>query len=179
MSRRMTFLAVALLGSALVACGANGGDPVARRQIPAADPGGSGSDGGGSDGGGSDGADAGSGDDHARKVGLPKSIRIPEIGQQAFEEGVAAACGSKDGAPDCLTVRYETVQDPDHGCGFEWESDPPKESAGDGTASTVQRGATLTATIFTCPADSPAPDDGSTSDDPATTMDPATGTPTP
>jgi hypothetical protein len=82
---------------------------------------------------------------------LPKSIRIPEIGQQAFEQGVAAACGSKDGAPDCLTVTYLTVSDPDHGCGFEWVSDPPKVSVDEGLAADVQRGSTLTATIFTCP----------------------------
>lgn len=230
MSRRMTLLAAVLLGAALAGCGANGGDPVARRQIPAADPaesdaGGSGlSDDGSSPPGdsgdapepGSSGADPaagsgsasgdgsakgsgdggsgkGSGDDHARKTGLPKSIRIPEIGQQAFEQGVVAACGDKNGAPDCLTVRYETVQEPDHGCGFEWTSEPAKESTSDGLESIVPRGATLTAKIFTCPApdesdSSAAPDDSAAPggdgsepapEDPATTADPGTPTATP
>ncbi|HEY6745642.1 MAG TPA: hypothetical protein VI357_07975 [Mycobacteriales bacterium] len=227
MSRRMTLLAAVLLGAALAGCGANGGDPVARRQIPAADPAGSdaggsgmsddgssapgdsdssaasepgsagadpaegsGSSSGGS-GNGSGGGGKGSGDDHARKTGLPKSIRIPEIGQQAFEQGVVAACGDKNGAPDCLTVRYETVQDPDHGCGFEWTSDPAKESTSDGLESIVPRGATLTVTIFTCPApdesgssatpdDSAAPDGSEpTPEDSATTPDPGTPTATP
>jgi hypothetical protein len=198
-----------VLGVAVVGCGANGGDPVAGQQIPAAPDGSSPSgdvapsgDAGGSEpagdaagsassgdtgasapagdaggsmqsGGGSGGGGGGSGDDHARKVGLPKSIRIPEIGEQAFKDGVAAACGSPDGAPDCLTVTYVTEDDPGKCGAVEWVSVPEKDSNGNGE-SIVQRGATITATVFTCPqpADTttePPPDDGaaSASDTPA------------
>ena len=138
MSRWMTLLGAVLLGGVLVGCGANGGDPVARRQIPAADggsagsasaagsgdsgssgsdPAGSGGSGSGSgslsgsgSGGGASGQ--GSGDDDARTVGLPKSIRIPEIGQEAFEQAVVTACGSRNGAPGCLTVTSRTNPTP-------------------------------------------------------------------
>jgi hypothetical protein len=150
-----------------------------------ADDAGSGSNGGGSggssDGGGSGGNGSGgngsggggkSGDDHGRKIGLPKSIRIPEIGEQAFRDGVVAACGSPDGAPGCLTVTYRTVDD-DGTCGFVWESDPPKVSDGN-TNSIVPRGARITATISTgCG----QPDDTTTSppaDDSASTSDTST-----
>ncbi len=203
MSRWISFAAAAVLGAAVVGCGANGGDPVAGQQIPAGpaadspqqagDPGsGGGADQGGSDGadsggGGSDGSDqggsgagggsgGGSGDDHARKVGLPKSIRITEISPPDFQNSIAAACGSKDGAPGCLTVTYRTVADPDNVCHFAWESDPPASPTGENAVSVVQRGSHITATIFTCsqPGDttSPPPDD-TTSPAPGDTMSPA------
>ncbi|HEY7103690.1 MAG TPA: hypothetical protein VH573_18785 [Mycobacteriales bacterium] len=207
MSRWIRFASVAMLAAAVVACGANGGDPVARQQLPAGpaasdsgsdqggsggmDSGGSGSDGsdqGGSGDGGSDGSDqggsgggGGSGSvKHGRNVGLPESIRITEISPQDFENSIATACGSKDGAPGCLTVRYEIITDPDRACGLTWSSDPPAVPTDEGGVSTVQRGSHISATIVTCPDPdettspaaedtmSPAPEDDemSTSDSP-------------
>jgi hypothetical protein len=112
-------------------------------------------------------------------VGLPKSIRITEISPQDFENSIAAACGSKDGAPGCLTVTYKTVTDPDQACGFSFVSDPPAVSADGSGEWLVQRGSSITATIVTCPDPdattspaagdtvAPAPDSGmSTSDTP-------------
>jgi hypothetical protein len=178
MSRWVRFATAAVFVVAVAGCGAKGGDPVAGQQIPPGptdspqQPADSGSDQGGSDSG------RGGSDDHARKVGLPESIRIPEIGQQAFEDGVTAACGSKDGAPGCLAVTYVASPDPD-GCSFGWVSDPPKTPTPEGTDSIVRRGSHITVTICPQPGDttspaagdtmSPAPDDGemSTSDSPA------------
>jgi hypothetical protein len=209
MSRWITFGAAAVLAVAVVGCGANGGDPVARQQIPAgpadspresmgsgsgagsgagsnagpeADSAGGRSDGsdqGGSGGGG--GAGSGSRDDHARKVGLPESIRIKEIGPEAFVASVVAACGSKDGAPGCLTVTYRTVADPDQ-CSFGWESDPPKSPTPEGTESVVRRGSHITVTICPTPDDttSPAPADTTSpapGDEQASTSDSPTATP--
>jgi hypothetical protein len=175
MSRWIRFAAAALFAAAVVACGANGGDPVAGQQIP---PGPTASDAGtGADSGSDSGSDAGSDADsgrsgsggggsgavkHDRKVGLPQSIRISEISPQDFENSIAAACGSKDGAPGCLTVTYEIVTDPDRSCGLTWTSDPPAVPTDEGGVSTVQRGSTINATIVTCPepedTSSPAPE---------------------
>lgn len=162
MSGRIRFAAVAVFAAAVVGCGANGGDPVAGQQIPAG-PAGSpqqpaGSAGANSDGVGSQGADqdgsggGGSGSvRHDRKVGLPESIRITEISPRDFENSIAAACGSKDGAPGCLSVTYEIVTDPGRACGLTWTSDPPAVPTGEGGVSTVQRGSHIAATIVTCP----------------------------
>jgi hypothetical protein len=133
---------------------------------------------GGSGGGGSGSDGSGSGDsrgDHGRKVGLPESIRIPEIGEQAFEDAVVAACGSREGAPDCLTVTYVTVDDPGKCGAIEWVSEPEKDSSGNGE-SIVRRGARITATVFNCP----EPDGTTTAppDTPEPEPDPATETAT-
>lgn len=188
MSRWMALIGTVLLAGALAACGAHGGDPVAGQQIPAgatrseqpdgagADRSGTadGSEGSGPDGsasqesGSGQGGGSGSGDDNARKVGLPKSIRIPEIGEAVFKDAVIRACRSPNGATDCLTVTYTRVDDPDKCGNVEWESDPPKESLGDGEA-IVQRGATIAATVFTCP-----PPDSGTTEPPITTDAPET-----
>lgn len=196
MSGRIRFAAAMVFAMAVVGCGANGGDPVAGQQIPAGQasqqPADAGSGQGGSGGEdssatGSGGSDQGSpdrgssGDDHARKVGLPESIRITEISPVDFENSIAAACGSKDGAPGCLTVTYEIITDPNRACGLTWTSDPPAVPTDEGGVSTVQRGSHITATIVTCPESgdttspapgdtmAPAPDDGdmSTSDSPS------------
>jgi len=177
MSRWIRFASAAMLAAAVVACGANGGDPVAGQQIPAgpaasdsgSDQGGSGgmdSGGGGSDGsdqGGSGGGGGSGSVKHDRNVGLPESIRITEISPQDFENSIAAACGSKDGAPGCLTVTYHIITDPDRACGITWMSEPPAVPTDEGGVSTVQRGSHITATIVTCPdpgeTTSPAPDD--------------------
>jgi hypothetical protein len=187
MSRWIRFAAAAMLGVAVVGCGANGGDPVARQQIPAgptdspqqptdADAGSGSGSGSGSDQGDSDGTDSsrgggsGSGAGPARKVGLPASIRITEISPQDFVNSIVAACGSKDGAPGCLTVTYQIITDPNRACGLTWMSEPPAVPTDEGGVSTVQRGSHITATIVTCPdpeqTTSPAPDD---------TMSPAPG----
>jgi hypothetical protein len=208
MSSWVRFAAGALLAVAVVGCGANGGDPVAGQQIPAgqadssqpsdsgmdqsgtdqsgSDQSGSdqsGSDQSGSDQSGSDqsGSGGGSGSgQHDRTVGLPKSIRITEISPQDFENSIAAACGSKDGAPGCLTVTYEIITDPNQACGLSWTSDPPAVRTDEGGVSMVQRGSRITATIVTCPdsedtsspaaedtmSPSPGADDTSTSDSP-------------
>jgi hypothetical protein len=185
MSRGIRFAAAAVLAMAVAGCGANGGDPVAGQQIPAGPTASdSGSDSGsdsrsdsgsdaGTDQGGSGAMDSGSGGSdggggsgsvkHDRKVGLPESIRITEISPQDFENSIAAACGSKDGAPGCLTVTYEIITDPNRACGLTWMSEPPAVPTDEGGVSTVQRGSHITATIVTCPepeeTTSPAPDD--------------------
>jgi hypothetical protein len=178
MSGWIKFAAATVLAAGVVGCGANGGDPVARQQIPpgqtdspqqpaesAGPSSGDGSD--GSDQGGS--GDGGSGSvKHDRKVGLPASIRITEISPQDFENSIAAACGSKDGAPGCLTVTYVIITDPNRACGLTWSSDPPASPTDEGGVSTVQRGSHITATIVTCP----EPDD-TTSPAPEDTMSPA------
>lgn len=194
MSRWTGLVGAVVLGLVVVGCGTNGGDPVARQQVPVVDssqpdmngtaaaevdpPAGSdqtGSDGTGSDGTGS--GQTGSGGDHARKVGLPESIRIREIGEAAFKDDVTAACGSPNGADGCLTVSYVTEDDPGKCGAVEWVSVPDKVSDGNGE-STVERGSTITATVFTCPepgdTTTPAPD---TSEPAPETSEPETASP--
>jgi hypothetical protein len=167
MSRWIKFAVATVLGVAVVSCGANGGDPVAGQQIPPGQtdspqqPAGSAESGSGSGQGGSDG-----GSDsvkHDRKVGLPESIRITEISPQDFEQSVIDACGSKFGAPGCLTVTYPTVVDPSQTCGPHFSSKPPAVSADGNGSWIVSRGSSLTWTTVVCPetddSSSPAPED--------------------
>ena len=96
-------------------------------------------------------------------MGLPESIRITEVSPQDFEQSVIDACGSKFGAPGCLTVTYPTVVDPSQTCGPHFSSNPPAVSA-DGSGNwIVKRGSSLTWTTVVCPeiddSSSPAPDD--------------------
>lgn len=177
MSGWIKFAAATVLGVAVVGCGANGGDPVAGQQIPAApadspQPSGSSDSGSAAGGSGGGGGGSGSGDRGGRKVGLPESLRISEVGQPEFEDSVVAACGSKNGAPGCLTVTYRPGDDPDD-CSFGWVSDPPKSSTSENNVSAVKRDSSIFVTICPQPDDtmSPAPED--TSPAPDDSMSPA------
>jgi hypothetical protein len=131
------------------------------------------SGGGGSSGGGGGGAlggpgggigDGGGGGGGGRR-GVPSEITLPELDRDSLRAAVERVCGSPDGAPGCLTVRYVGAGDPTApGCSFSWHADPPETFGDDPSSATVTRGATITGTT-TCDTDGATPTDPPSTDD--------------